>query len=539
MEKLNGASYKGMIDYGARNLVKNCNTINQLNVFPVPDGDTGTNMVTTIVKGLQAVEDNAVDLHTVSQKIASSVIFGARGNSGVIVSQFIKGVSEVFIGSETADAAQLVSALERGVACAYDAVATPVEGTMLTVVKDATNAVKARLLPSHSINDVIAMFIKHAKISLDHTPELLPALKEAGVVDSGGAGIVYFFEGMQKYLDGESLETFEAAAEKQQQADYSAFHPDSTFEFGYCTELLLQLLNCKEPFHFEGFKKTLMGMGDSVVALQDADKVRIHIHTKAPEEVFSFCHRYGEFLHLKVENMTVQHTELTKSILCSKMPSKGTFSVVAVACDPAIQKLFVDMGADVAILCEESASPKEYLDAFEKVSTPEIVVFPNSSDSILSAMQAQKLYKKAAVTVIPSRSIAECYASLPIIDFTETDTKRIADAVAETTSNLYVVNIARRKNTMDQGSSQMEEYYAFSRKDMIAIGKTLEETAVQTVDTVLRKYCKDIITVFHGKHVRREQLESITNALELLGICAEVFLVPLEKISSELILSFE
>lgn len=539
MERLNGASYKGMIDYGARNLVKNCNTINQLNVFPVPDGDTGTNMVTTIVKGLQSVDESMVDLDTVSQKIASSVIFGARGNSGVIVSQFIKGLSEVFIGSEFADAALLVSALEKGVACAYDAVATPVEGTMLTVVKDATNAVKARLRSDHSINDVIAMFIKYAKVSLDHTPELLPALKEAGVVDSGGAGIVYFFEGMQKYLNGESLEAFEAAPETQQQADYSAFNPESTFDFGYCTELLIQLLSYAEPFAFESFRKTLMGMGDSVVALQEGDKVRIHIHTKAPEEVFAFCHRYGEFLNLKVENMTVQHTETIKNILCSPSPSKGRFSVVAVAYDPAVQKLFVDMGADVAILCEESASPKEFLDAFENVTTPEILVFPNSSDSILSAMQAKKLYKDAAVTVVSSRGIAECYASLPIIDFAEEDTKQVADAVAETISNLYVVNISRRKNTMDANRGQVEEYYAFSRKDMIAIGKTLEETAVQTIDLVLRKYCKDIITIFHGKQVRREQLDNITGALENLGICAEVFLVPSQKVSSDLILSFE
>jgi dihydroxyacetone kinase-like predicted kinase len=197
------------------------------------------------------------------------------------------------------------------------------------------------------------------------------------------------------------------------------------------------------------------------------------------------------------------------------------------------------MGADVAILCEESASPKEFLDAFEKVTTPEILVFPNSSDSVLSAMQAKKLYDNAIVTVIPTRGIAECYASLPIIDFAEEDTKAVADAIAETTNNLYVVNIARRKNTVDPGSPYREEYYAFSRKDILTIGNTLEETAVQTIDKAMRKYSKDIITIFHGKNVRREQLDNITNALELLGICAEVFLVPLEKASSELILSFE
>ena len=537
MEKINGASYRGMIDYGARNLVKNCDTINQLNVFPVPDGDTGTNMATTIVKGLQGVEETAVDLDTVSKKIASSVIFGARGNSGVIVSQFIKGVSEVFIGAEAADAALLVKALENGVVCAYDAVAVPVEGTMLTVVKDAVNAVKAVLQPEHTINDVIAMYIRYAKESLDHTPELLPTLKEAGVVDSGGAGIVYFFEGIQKYLNGESLDAFEVAPETAA-ADYSAFNANSVFTYGYCTELLIQLLNCKEPFDFPAFKKTLMGMGDSVVALHENDKVRIHIHTHTPEEVFAFCHRYGEFLNLKVENMTVQHTETVKNILCSPTPSKGVFSVVAVAHDHRVQQLFVDMGADVVILCEESASPKEFLDAFENVTTPEILVFPNSSDSMLCAMQAKKLYEKAAVTVVPSRGITECYASLPIIDFAETDTKKVTERIAKTISNLFVVNISRRKNTVGSGSYR-DEFYAFSRKDMLAIGRTLEETAVQVIDMAVQKYCKDIITIFHGASVRPEQLEAITCSMEELGICAEVFLVQVDNASSELILSFE
>ena len=192
MDRINGASYRGMIDYGARNLVKNCDTINQLNVFPVPDGDTGTNMATTLVKGIQSVEETAVDLGAVSQKIASSVIFGARGNSGVIVSQFIKGLCEVFIGSEYADAALLVKALENGVVCAYDAVATPVEGTMLTVVKDAVREVRERLQPEHTVNDVISMYIRFAKESLERTPDLLPALKEAGVdcrVIIGGAPV--------------------------------------------------------------------------------------------------------------------------------------------------------------------------------------------------------------------------------------------------------------------------------------------------------------------------------------------------------------
>ena len=538
MDKLSGASLRGMIDYGARNLVKNCDTINQLNVFPVPDGDTGTNMATTLVKGIQTVDDHLTDLSSVAQKIAASVIFGARGNSGVIVSQFIKGLCEVFVGAQEADGALLVKALENGVVCAYDAVATPVEGTMLTVVREAAQEVKALLQPEHTIDDVIGMYIRFAKESLERTPQLLPALQEAGVVDSGGAGIVCLFEGMQKYLNGETLDAFEVTPENET-ADYSAFNPNSTFQFGYCTELLIQLLNRCESFELSSFKKALLGMGDSVVALQENDKVRIHIHTHTPEEVFAFCHRYGEFLHLKVENMTVQHTETVKKILCSPTPSKGEFSVVAVAHDHKVQQLFVDMGADVVICCEESASPQEFLDAFENVTTPQILVFPNSSDSMLSAMQAKKLCEKATVIVVPSRGITECYASLPIIDFAETDTKKVAEQIAKTISNLYVVNISRRKDAVKPGSHFREEYYAFSRKDMLAIGRTLEETAVQVIDMAVQKYCKDIITIFHGPSVRPEQLEAIQENLEELGILAEVFVVSMDNSSSEMILSFE
>lgn len=530
IENINGVCFRNMLDYGARNLDKHCKLINQLNVFPVPDGDTGTNMVTTIKKGLRSIDETAQDLSTVAKTFAKSIIFGARGNSGVIVSQFLKGISEGFFEVETANARTLIHALERGVACAHTAVANPVEGTMLTVIKDATEAVKDKS-ESKNIDEVIDSFIEHAKVSLENTPELLPTLKEAGVVDSGGAGIVYFFEGIKKYLDGEELDAGEAEAEESEQVDYSAFNMDSRFEYGYCTELLIQLLNGKEPFDYEDFRAKLQAMGDSVVTTRDNDKLRIHVHTKLPEEVFAFCHRYGEFLSLKVENMTVQHTtEATKNILCSPNKNKGAFSVVAVAYDRALQKLFLEMGADVVIYCEKNASPKDYLDAFEQVSTESIIVFPNNSDSILTAIQAKKLYKKGSVVVINSRGVSECYASLPIIDFAETDVEKIEDTVTKTINNVYSVSVSYRNKSI---------YYAFSGKEILVIGKTLEETVLHTIEKTLEKHDKSIITIFHGRGVTEEQLASMTDSVATLGICAEIFTVPTDREGSDLTISFE
>ncbi|MBR5134400.1 MAG: DAK2 domain-containing protein, partial [Clostridia bacterium] len=282
---IDGVGFKNMVDYAVRNLDKHRQVVNRLNVFPVPDGDTGTNMVTTIHRGLLAINESLIDLPSISQKFAHSVVFEARGNSGVIVSQFLKGMSENFYDVDTIDGERFIEALENGVQSAYAAVATPVEGTMLTVIKDATEAVKREYYPDQTVNDIISSFVEHAKVSLDNTPELLPVLKETGVVDSGGAGIVYLFEGMKKYLDGDDIEATTSVADTTH-VDYDNFNRQSRFDFGYCTELLIQLLDSKEPFDYDAFKSELAALGDSLVTSFENDKVRIHVHTTTPEVVF-------------------------------------------------------------------------------------------------------------------------------------------------------------------------------------------------------------------------------------------------------------
>ncbi|MBQ8183995.1 MAG: DAK2 domain-containing protein [Clostridia bacterium] len=535
IQKIDGLCFKNMVDYGVRNLNKNCKTINQLNVFPVPDGDTGTNMLTTISKGLVSVDSSLTDLSSVSKKFAKSIVFEARGNSGVIVSQFLKGFSETLGECDEADSALLIAALEKGVICAYSAVANPVEGTMLTVVKDATNAVKKLYNENQSIDDTINLFIQYAKISLDNTPNLLATLKDAGVVDSGGAGIVCLFEGMKKYLDGDNIEISETTQETTL-TDYSLFNKDSVFEFGYCTEMLIQLLNSKAFFDYEEFKKQLDELGSSVVTTFDSDKVRVHIHTCTPSDVLSYCQQFGEFLTLKIENMTVQHTDLVKNILCSPEKNDGAFAIVAVAFDRAIQNLFIEMGADAVIYSEDGVSTKDYIDAFKKTDAEEIIVFPNGNDAILSAMQAKNLYKNANIHVINSKDIAECYAALPIIDFESTDIQSVVDGIDETIKNLYVVSFIKRK---PENENVEQAFYALHRKEILGIGSVLDETVFETVKKTLETLNKDIVTIFYGESIPEEFIENIVSRIENSGFCVDVYTIPTQTLPSLLTISFE
>ena len=539
LKKIDGICFKSMLDYAVRNLNKHIKVVNQLNVFPVPDGDTGTNMVTTIHKGLLAVGESNTDLPSVAKKFARSVVFEARGNSGVIASQFLKGMSEQFYDVDAADGAQFIKALENGVQYAYSSVAVPVEGTMLTVVREATEGAKKEFTEEQSIGEIVDSFVKYAEKSLENTPELLPVLKDSGVVDSGGAGIVYLFKGMKKYFRGDSLDTLETK-EETVSVDYDAFNKDSCFEYGYCTELLLQLLNGKEDFELVEFKSQISDLGNSLVVSAENDKVRLHIHTQYPEKVFALCHKYGEFLSLKVENMTVQHTELTKRILCSEVENDGAFSIVAVAFDTNIQKLFVEMGADVVICAEDSVSTKDYLDAFEKATTENIIVFPNSSDAILSAVQAKKLYKKANVTVLNSRTIAECYAALPTVDFKENDIENVTESITEVMNNLLVASVAKRNRAIhykDQDINQ-NEYYSFFGKELISISRSLEETTGQTIKKIVNEYDKEIVTVFYRPDLQ-EVVDAVIDSAKQEGMYVEFFTVEVESLPCLMTMSFE
>ena len=531
-----------MMKYGLANLEAHRATVNDLNVFPVPDGDTGTNMVMTVQNGYKAIERAEGDLAQVSLAFANAAVFGARGNSGVILSQFFRGLATGFQGCAEADAPALSVALDMGCAYAYKAVAKPVEGTILTVLGDIAAEVREQVSAIRSVEEAVELMTAAAKVSLERTPELLAILKKAGVVDSGGAGMVYFFEGIGKYLRGEEITApTEAAGGEETYVDYTLFNRDSDFSFGYCTELLLQLTVAESEFSPEAFTDTLRGMGDSMVTSFEGDKIKLHIHTPTPEQVMAYCHRFGEFLTLKIENMSVQHSGLTTKFLVSPPDEDAALAVVAVAPNQKLQRLLSEMGADVVILSEEAPSSKDFLEAFDQVTAERILVFPNSSNSILSAMQAGSMYKRAKVRVLNCRSVPECYVSLPVIDFCDPDIHATVGAVHDTISHLRKVSVAHASKSVRYGERSIvkNDYFALEGDEVLTVESGFTEVALYTLRKLIAEDEGDVMTLFYGKNRTAEDMEALTAAIEELDSDIEVCVISTLDPIYDLVVIFE
>ena len=545
IKEINGQQYYDLIDYGIRNLSIYKDRVNALNVFPVPDGDTGTNMLVTLQSGLGAVTAEKKELSEVSRSFARAVTFGARGNSGVIVSQFFKGLSEQFYDSDIADYSQFIEALENGVKCAYLAVPQPVEGTILTVVREAAEFVRRELERGkiHTLNDVIDTFLDRAKISLDNTTELLEVLKSAGVVDSGGAGIIYVFEGMEKYLKNEALPETDESSDQGTQ-DYSRFHRGSTFEFGYCTELLLQLLDGKEPFDYSRFSQEIARYGDSLVTVFEDDKLKLHIHTATPERVLTFCHQYGEFLALKIENMSVQHQELYAEEKTPTAYGEGSpFAVVAVAHNSAMEERFLEMGADRVILADYQNPPtaSDFIDAFEMAVPDTVLVFPNNKNTELAAVQAQRLCESKRILVVGTRSDAQCYAALPMIDFDCEDTEEILQTMDQVIDNLQIVLVSQvEKSTCFDGQSICEgDYVAICDSSLKAVNGDLAEVCRLTIQRILSDRECEVITMFTGKATPDALCDEISDFVSQNYMYTEITVVDTDDDFYQIVFSFE
>ena len=539
LKTITGSQLREMLRHGVSHLAKHAARVNDLNVFPVPDGDTGTNMVMTMRQGLDAIRKDTATVAQTAHAFAAATVFGARGNSGVIVSQFFRGMSEGLSDLRDADCAAFIEALDRGCDYAYAAVAKPVEGTLLTVLHDATDAVLAKADTLHSIDAVIDAFLAKARISLDNTPKLLPILKKAGVVDSGGAGMVYFFEGVQRYLRGEAPTVTDTTTASDATADLSHFHKNSDFSLGYCTEVLLQLTG--DGFEYEDFRQGLAPLGDSLVSSLEGDKVKVHIHTPTPENILAYCHGFGEFLSLKIENMSVQHSGTAKKLLRAERQEAGAFAVVAVAPNPRLQALLAEMGADVVIASEGAPSSQEFLEAYALANAEKILVFPNSANSVLSAAQAASLYQNGHVTVLNCRSIPECYASLALLDFDNADIDAVAEEVHGTIEALLEVSVVRADRDVRFGDRQVakNDYFALLEDEILLSAPTLAEAVLATADALLDRRECGVITLFFGKNVTEEDADSLARAIEDAHGDVEVCLLATEDPIYDAVLSFE
>lgn len=512
---LTGENYFSMVRSGASTLASNRKSVNDLNVFPIPDGDTGDNMFMTIDSGCSSavsVSDRA--LSEVASSISSGMLFGARGNSGVILSRIFAGISKGLEGLSEADVEQWKKAMHCGVDESYGAVATPVEGTILTVFRMAVQV--ADNCDSGDFESYFEMLCTEMAAALERTPDQLDVLKKAGVVDSGGAGLVYIFEGMKAALSGKTVEyAGTSSGASATKIDLSAFTEDSELEFGYCTEFLLRLQTSKVDlgsFDETVIRDYLEVAGDSLVFFRDGSIIKVHVHTRRPGEILNKCQEWGEYLTIKVENMTLQHHENRMDEKFGKGPRKGTATVV-VASGNGVVRTFRDMGADEVIEGGQTMNPsaESFLRAFEKVNADRIFVFPNNSNIILTAQQAASLFKGSEIFVIPSKSIGAGYAAFGSIDFSEEDSKQILSQADEAIESVVTGMISRA--VRDTAEVSKNDYIGFVSSEILC-GSTDRNTAALELCDKLEAGNYDVILIFRGADTPADDAEELRTALE-------------------------
>lgn len=543
---LDGNTLHQLFAVGLSNLKKNMTAINDLNVFPVPDGDTGTNMVHTFTGGLAAV---SVQQHVgqYMKDLARAVLLSARGNSGVIFSQFIRGLYRGFEQKETVCFADFAQAFTCAREDAYRSIITPTEGTILTVISEAADFLNANAETYDSFEAGLEALLACMKDTLARTPDMLPVLKEAGVVDSGGAGLVCFFEGVYAYFHGVSPENIDQTEwNAPQAASYATFGPDSVMEYGYCTEFILQLMNAKTDiaaFSKEQFIKPLEQLGDSIVAVVNDGIVKIHIHTFAPEKVLEYAREYGEFVTLKIENMAVQHSEIQPKAQTEAPKEHVKYAIVAVASGEGIVEYFYSIGATVVIDGGQTSNPSvdAFLKAFDSVDAEHIVVLPNNSNIILTANQAAELYKQTNVHVIPTKSVVEGYSALSMMDlWSDTVEDLIADMTAAlpTVVSAYVTT-ATRDSRMDGVEITKGHYIGIQNKEILLCGEDRLACAQNLVSKIMEQQEKEVIIVFSGKAVPSDEAEALRAWLESEYPLADIGLIDGRQDVYDYIISLE
>lgn len=516
---LNGELFAKMFRGGVAFLRSKVKDVNELNVFPVPDGDTGDNMMLTMEggeKALSGVESDSLD--KVAKSLTDGMLLGARGNSGVILSQFFAGIANGFLDHETADVREIGNALLNGVKQAYSSVNTPTEGTILTVARESVEYAVANITDDSTVDSLFTDLVTEMNESLKRTPEMLAVLKEAGVVDSGGSGLKYIAEGFLKILNGEEIDEPEdvTSSYSSQSVDITSFGPDSEMKYGYCTELLLQLMNAKtDPYAFDigVIKEFLETVGDSIVAYKTGTIVKLHVHTMTPYKVLEFCHNFGEFLTIKIENMSVQHHEIISK---PKEKPRKKYSIVAVANGAGIKKLFEELGAEEIVNGGQTMNPsaKDFIDVFERINAEHIFVFPNNGNIILAAKQAEKIYEKAQIHVIESKSIGDCYAALSAIDFGEEDPVKLERGMNSAMSEVETgyLTTAVRNTEMNGIKIHTGEYIGFCGKQMLSSDADIVLSAMRLLEGMNIEE-KDSLNLFYGKDVDKDTLDSVVSSI--------------------------
>ncbi len=524
---LDGETFGRLVKGGADHLGANRKIVNDLNVFPIPDGDTGDNMYMTVKAGADAAGD-LNDLGEVAEKIAHASLLGARGNSGVILSRMFAGIAKGFAGKAFATLPEVADALELGVKESYGAVAVPTEGTMLTVFRDAV-----RVFGEHkneSAEDCYGKFIEELYASLDRTPDLLACLKEAGVVDSGGAGLSYIAEGIRKAFRGEEIEGGEHNAAVHT-VDISSFTEDSELQFGYCTEFLLRLQNAKvgdvETFSVDPLISYLHKNGESVVAFRDGTVFKVHVHTMTPGVILNEMQKYGEFLTVKIENMMLQHHEANIENRFKKAKKHKPVGTLAVCTGDGLKQSFLDLGTDFVLEGGQCMNPsvEAFVLAFDEVGADKIFVFPNNGNVVLTAKQAATLYDKAEIIVIPTKTVGEGYCALSMFD-PSLSSEEITEEMTAIASEVRTGLVSRAVRDANQSGVSVHtgEYLGFIHDDILCASDKKTEAVITLAEKMNAGKC-DVLLVLCGKDATEEEANEVYERLSAAYRRTEVIMM--------------
>ena len=522
MEKINGLVLAEMIDLGSKNLAKNAEKINSLNVFPVPDGDTGTNMNLSMSSGAKETAANVVEnIGELGKSFSKGLLMGARGNSGVILSQLFRGMSQHIADKKEIDAKEFAEAIQNGVSIAYKAIIKPVEGTILTVAREAAEAGVKAAENTKSVVEVMEAIYVEAQASLKRTPDLLPILKEVGVVDSGGQGLVCVYQGFVAALKGEKIEGLEAVetnvVDMQFEDDHDMdFMSPEDIVYGFCTEFTVRLDKEKKEFDEDKFRADMSKFGDSLLVISDSEYVKIHVHTETPGDVFNYGQQYGELIKIKSDNMREQHREVLRKQEAKQASAPKELkeqAMISISMGAGLSKVLTSMGVDYIVEGGQTMNPstEDIMKAIKEVNAKNIFIFPNNKNIQLAAKQAAELAEEN-VFVVESKTAPQGLASVMVFNPQATPEENFANMqeVLSTVSTLEVTHAVRDTNI--EGVEIKKDEFMGIRNGKIVVSNlslntVLEELLEKSIDEDT-----EIVTLYLGE----ESTEEYTDFLEQL-----------------------
>lgn len=500
--RVSGSDLRQMLAMGATLLEENVELVNSLNVFPVPDGDTGTNMLLTVQSALEEVSRSlGDDFGTVAQAAAHGSLMGARGNSGVILSQILRGVARAADARKTLDGAELGQALKEGANTAYRGIGKPVEGTMLTVAREAADAAVAAAQADRDVGHVLREAVDAARKALERTPQLLPTLREAGVVDAGGQGYLLLLEGILMVVTGERIPPPAALVRKPSKE--SVANP-VTSDYGYCTEALIR----GDNLPVDEIRRQMEAAGTSVIVVGEPDLVHLHVHSHRPGDILNLASRFGLLEKVKVENMRLQHT----AYLNASKPSEPTMvegvGAVAVAAGAGLARVFRDLGAAAVVHGGQSMNPsiEELVHGATYAGFTRVILLPNNPNVVMTAQQARAL-ARVELRVVPTRTICEGIAAMVAFN-PAADLEANVAAMAEAASAVQTIELTRAVRSTRANGMQMEEGQAIGLLNgtLVEAGDSLEEVALKVLERadaagreVLTVYCGEGVSVREGE----------------------------------------